>query len=51
MDNLIQAYDNFLNEVNKANLSPAAKFNIKIDSMKEKIKKTFRDRGVNGIYV
>ena len=41
MDNLIKAYNSFLNEVNKDNLSPAAKFNIKIDSMKDKIKKTF----------
>jgi hypothetical protein len=41
MDNLVQAYNNFLNEVNKDNLTDAAKFNLKADALKDKIKNNF----------
>lgn len=41
MDNLVQAYNSFLNEVNKDNLTDTGKFNLKADSLKDKIKNNF----------
>ena len=41
MDNLVQAYNSFLNEVNKDNLKDTGKFNLKADSLKDKIKNNF----------
>jgi|LakMenEpi03Aug12_release.lakeMendotaPanAssembly.Ray.scaffolds.fasta_scaffold960960_2 hypothetical protein len=41
MDNLVQAYNSFLNEVNKDNLTDTAKFNLKADTLKDKIKNNF----------
>ena len=41
MDNLVQAYNSFLNEVNKDNLTDTGKFNLQADSLKDKIKNNF----------
>ena len=41
MDNLVQAYNSFLNEVNKDNLTDTGKYKLKADSLKDKIKNNF----------